>query len=74
MMVNDRRRKTPSYVVPFLYELLEMVMIWIVFSLFEGTVDISTWSLMSYGLAGSWFMYTFYKLMRVLNRQVHHNW
>jgi len=67
---HEKRRKEPSYTIPFLYEGLELVLIWIVFSLIEGTMEVGAWGILSYIGAGVWFLYTFYKLRRVLDRQV----
>lgn len=72
--VNDRRRHKPSYTIPFVFEALEVVMIWIVFGIVESTFDVTQWSWISWGLALAWFAYTAYKLKRVLNRQENYKW
>ncbi len=69
IVTSDRRRSTPSYTIPFVFEGLEMLLIWIVFSIMEGSLNISSWSVVSYILAFGWFMYTVHKLTRVLSRQ-----
>jgi hypothetical protein len=71
-LTNERRRKHPSYTSPFLFEILELTLIWIVFGLFEGTLDLFAWSMLSYSIAGLWVMYTLHKLNKVLDRQSHH--
>ena len=71
-VTNERRRKQPSYTSPFLFEVLELILIWIVFGVLEGTFDLSQWSVLSYFFAGLWAMYTIYKLNKVLDRQTHH--
>ncbi len=69
LFTHDRRRHEPSYSTPFIFEALELLMIWIVFSILEGTLNVMNWTLVSYILALVWFFYTFYKLTRVLRRQ-----
>jgi hypothetical protein len=70
MQVSDEhRRNKPSYTVPFLYIGLEVVLIWIVFSIYEGTLNIMGWGLLSYTLSSVWLLYTLYKLKTVLDRQ-----
>jgi len=74
LSAHEKRRKEPSYTIPFLYEALEVILIWIVFGIFEGSMNILHWSVLSYVLAGAWFLYTFYKLRKVLQRQILHKW
>jgi len=74
LAAHEKRRKEPSYTIPFLYEALEVVLIWIVFSIFEGSMNILEWGAFSYIVASVWFLYTFYKLRKVLQRQVLHRW
>lgn len=69
---HERRRKEPSYTMPFLFEILEISLIWIVFGIFEGTLNILEWGLISYGLSSVWFIFTMYKLNNVLDRQTEH--
>ena len=71
---HERRRQNPSYTMPFVFEALEMVLIWIVFGIAEGSLDVMQWSLISYGLSLVWFVYTFIKLGKVLNRQNAYKW
>ena len=71
---HERRRREPSYTMPIIFEVLEVSLIWIVFGIFEGTLDISQWGLVSYGLSSVWFLYTFYKLKKVLSRQILYKW
>lgn len=74
LAAHEKRRKNPSYAIPFLYEILEIMLIWIVFGLLEGSINIFTWSIYSYIVSGAWFIYTIYKLRRVLMRQTIHKW
>ena len=71
---HERRRREPSYTMPFVFEALEVVLIWIVFGIAESTFDVTQWSLVSYGLALVWFIYTSYKLKKVLDRQARYKW
>lgn len=64
---NQRRRK-PSYTLPFLYEGLEVLLIFIVIAIFEGSLQMKEWGSFSYALGIIWFMYTLYKLSKVLGR------
>jgi len=74
LAAHEKRRKEPSYTIPFLYEMLEIMLIWVVFSLLEGSMNISTWTIFSYVGSGLWFLYTIYKLRKVLIRQTIHKW
>ena len=69
LATTDRRRHTPSYTIPFIFESLEIIMIWIVFSIVEGSFRMAEWSVVSHVLALGWLLYTLYKLTRVLDRQ-----
>ena len=71
---HERRRKEPSYAMPFFFEILEITLIWIVFGIFEGTLDVMEWNIFSYGLSSVWFIFTIYKLNNVLDRQTQHKW
>lgn len=64
---NQRRRK-PSYAFPFLYVGLEVLLIFIVITILEGSLQIKEWSPFSYSLGIIWFIYTLYKLSKVLGR------
>jgi len=74
LAAHEKRRKEPSYTIPFVFEALEIILIWIVFGILEGSMDIMQWSTISYLVAGAWFLYTFYKLRKVLQRQIVHRW
>jgi len=71
---HERRRKNPSYTMPFIFEALEVVLIWIVFGIVEGTFDMTRWNWISYALSFMWLAYTSYKLIKVLNRQASYKW
>jgi hypothetical protein len=72
--VNDQRRKKPSYAIPFFFEVLELVMIWIVLGIAEASLDITQWHTVTYVLGLTWLIYTLYKLNKVLIRQTQHKW
>lgn len=72
VMHNNKRRREPSYTIPFIFEILEMIMIWIVFSIMEGTMNVMQWSTVTYILSFTWLLYTLYKLTKVLDRQTLH--
>jgi len=74
LAAHEKRRKTPSYTMPFFYEILEIMLIWVVFSIIEGNMNILAWNMFSYAVAGTWFLYTVYKLRKVLIRQTIHRW
>ena len=71
-VANDNRRTTPSYTIPFLHFALEILLIWVAFSIVEGNANIATWNVYSYIVSSVWFIYTVYKLKQVLIRQTIH--
>ncbi|MDF1881943.1 hypothetical protein JHD50_11650 [Sulfurimonas sp. MAG313] len=73
-VAHERRTQHPNAVTPFLFEGLELLLIWIVFGIIEGTLNVSGWSIMSYGLSLIWMGYTISKLLRVLKRQQEHKY
>ena len=66
---QKRRNKKSSITTPFLFEVLELILIWIVFGIFEGTLNVFAWGLISYGFSAVWVIYTIMKLKRVIKRQ-----
>ena len=66
---QNRRRRRVSYAVPFLYEGLEVLLILIVITIFEGSPQMGEWSVFSYAIGAIWFLYTLYKLGKVLSRE-----
>ena len=67
---EDKRRTEPSYTIPFVFEAFEVALIWITFSIYEGTFNVEMWSVVSYSLSIVWAIYTLYKLRKVLVRQL----
>jgi len=74
IVAHEKRRKTPSYTIPFIYEILELMLIWIVVGILEGSLDVLTWGPPSYFLSFIWMGYTVSKLMKVLKRQHEHSY
>jgi len=67
---QNKRRTEPSYTVPFVFEGFEVALIWITFSIYEGSFNVQVWSSVSYFLSAVWAVYTLYKLKKVLIRQL----
>ena len=67
---KDKRRTKPSYTIPFVFEAFEVALIWITFSIYEGTFNVQHWSSVAYFLSAVWAGYTLYKLRKVLIRQL----
>jgi len=68
----ERRRGRPSYLIPILYFVFELVFGWLVIALMEWSYILSDWSM--FGVMGimAWVIFTVYKLIRVLKRQDTH--
>ena len=62
-------RREANYVKPFLYYFLEVSLLYPALSIAELTINPSQWSLVSYGVAAVWALYSTKKLFRVLGRQ-----
>ncbi|PHR55272.1 MAG: hypothetical protein COA44_11235 [Arcobacter sp.] len=73
-VADERRSKHPSITTPFLFEGLELILIWVVFGIVEGSLNVFAWSLISYVLSFIWVGYTVSKLLRVLKRQSEHRY
>lgn len=72
-MTHERRRHHPSYSIPTLYLILEVIMGWLIISFIEFTTDVYMWSVLSIGLLFAWVLYSFKKYLKVLKRQnIHH--
>ncbi len=65
----EKRRRRPSYIVPILFFLLEMILMWLVLSLFNWGINIFEWNLYSYPVMLLWFLFSGVKLGIVLKRQ-----
>lgn len=62
-------RRQASYVKPFVYFALQIVLLLPVFGIVEMDLNPLRWSVFSYFFAAIWVMYATYKLFRVLGRQ-----
>lgn len=70
----EKRRKRPSYVIPFLFFFLEMVLMWLLIGIFNWSLDITQWHTVSFAVAAVWIIFSSVKLAIVLKRQkMHHD-
>ena len=63
-VIKEYRRQTLSYTIPFLYVFFEILLIWISISIIERSINILTWTLLSYLISIIWVLYTFSKLKK----------
>jgi len=70
----EKRRKKPSYIIPFLFFCLELVLMWLVVGIFNWDLDIRQWHNLSFLVAIIWIIFSSVKLAIVLKRQkMHHD-
>ncbi len=70
----EKRRKRPSYVIPLLFFLLEMVLMWLLIGIFNWNLDITQWHTISFVVVAIWIIFSSIKLTIVLKRQkIHHD-
>jgi len=65
----EKRRKEPSYLVPVLFSLMELLMMWLLLSLFNWDMNPLNWNIYAYGVAVLWLVFSGVKLSIVLKRQ-----
>ncbi len=65
----EKRRRRPSFVIPVIFFLLEMVLMYLVMSLINWDLDYSQWHIYTYPFVAVWFIYSALKLYFVLKRQ-----
>lgn len=65
----EKRRKRPSYIVPVVFSLMEIMMMWLLLSLFNWAVNPLEWNVYAYGVAVAWMIFSSVKLGIVLKRQ-----
>ena len=65
----EKRRKTPSYTIPIIFFLLEIVLLWLTIGLFSWELDVYKWSIFAYIVAAAWLAFSAMKLRIVLKRQ-----
>lgn len=65
----EKRRKRPSYLVPILFSVMEIVMMWLLLSLFNWDLNPVEWNVYAYGVMAIWSIFSSVKLSIVLKRQ-----
>lgn len=65
----ERRRKDPSYLVPIVFSLMEILMMWLILSLFNWAINPIEWNIYAYAIASGWAFFSCVKLRKVLKRQ-----
>lgn len=69
----EKRRKRPSYLIPILFFILELILMWLTLSLFNWDTDIKKWHVYTFPVALIWIIFSSIKLNIVLKRQhLHH--
>jgi hypothetical protein len=65
----EKRRKRPSYLVPIMFFVLEMLMMWLLLGLFNWTLYPDQWNGYSFIFVILWIIFSSVKLRIVLKRQ-----
>ncbi|PHR58511.1 MAG: hypothetical protein COA44_03445 [Arcobacter sp.] len=65
----EKRRKRPSYLVPIAFSLMEIMMMWLLLSLFNWAINPLEWNVYAYGVTIIWILFSSVKLSFVLKRQ-----
>jgi len=65
----EKRRKEPSYLVPIAFSAMELLMMWLLLSLFNWDINPLNWNVYAYGVTLVWIIFSGVKLSIVLNRQ-----
>jgi hypothetical protein len=65
----EKRRRRPSFVIPVIFFLLEMVLMYLVMSLINWDLNVYQWHIYTYFFAVAWCIYSILKLYFVLKRQ-----
>jgi len=65
----EKRRRHPSLFVPFAFFLMELVMMWLLLSLFNWDTNPLEWNVYAYGVYALWVIFSSIKLKIVLKRQ-----
>ncbi len=65
----EKRRRRPSYVIPSLFFLLEITMMWLLASLFNWDFNPLNWNIYAYPVIFLWMAFISIKLSIVLKRQ-----
>ena len=71
---TEKRRREPSFVIPFLFFCLELILMWLVLGLFNWDLDFTHWHALTYPVVLIWSLFSLAKLLIVLKRQkIHHD-
>ena len=65
----EKRRRRPSFAIPVIFFVLEMILMYLVISLINWNLDVSQWHVYTYPFVVVWFIYSSFKLYFVLKRQ-----
>lgn len=65
----EKRRSHPSLSVPAIFFILELILMWLVFSLINWDLNVMNWHVYSYPFLGIWITYSTFKLYLVYKRQ-----
>jgi len=65
----EKRRKRPSYLVPIVFSVLEIIVMWLLLSLFNWAINPTKWNVYAYVVMGIWVIFSSIKLSIVLKRQ-----
>lgn len=65
----EKRRRRPSFSVPILFLSLEIILMYLVMSLFNWDMDFFKWHIYTYPFVVIWLIYSSLKLYFVLKRQ-----
>ena len=65
----EKRRRRPSFVVPIMFFVLEMLMMWLLLGLFNWSLYPDQWNVYSFIMVILWIIFSSVKLRIVLKRQ-----
>ncbi len=69
----EKRKQRKSAIVPIVFFLLELIMIWLTLSLFNWDLYLQNWNIYSYPVALLWLAIIGFKLKIVVKRQKAYN-
>jgi len=69
LLHKDHRRHTPSFSIPIIYWVFELVGGWFVASLFSFSFYLGNWHLFSKAIFLIWTIYTLYRFVKIFLRQ-----
>jgi len=65
----EKRRRRPSFMIPFIFFSLEMILMYLVMSLINWDLNLYQWHIYTYPVVAVWFIYSSFKFYFVLKRQ-----